>query len=104
MNIPHALAKLLGAAWQAIWDPTYPWPEGRSPRVGTRLGAIRENGTSYPKNLLRRFLKNNLARQKITSKNKNNLARFICMLVLKGIFGGSLKITLENKNNFQGRK
>ena len=26
------------------------------------------------------------------------------MLVLKGIFGGSLKITSENKNNVQGKK
>ena len=26
------------------------------------------------------------------------------MLVLKGILGGSLKITSENKNNFRGKK
>ena len=36
--------------------------------------------TSNPKNLLRLFFRNNLARQKITSKNKNNLARlFVCL-------------------------
>ena len=34
----------------------------------------------YPKNLLRLFFRNNLARQKITSENKNNLARlFLCL-------------------------
>ena len=33
-----------------------------------------------PKNLLRLFFRNNLARQEITSKNKNNLARlFLCL-------------------------
>ena len=41
--------------------------------------------------------KNNLARQ-------NNLRNVHYMLVLKGLFGGSLKITLQNKNNPQGRK
>ena len=34
----------------------------------------------HPKNLLRLFFRINLARQKITSKNKNNLARlFLCL-------------------------
>ena len=34
----------------------------------------------YPKNLLRLFFRINLARQKITSNNKNNLARlFLCL-------------------------
>ena len=37
-------------------------------------------GPEAPKNLLRLFYWNNLARQKITSKNKNNLARlFLCL-------------------------
>ena len=58
---------------------------------------------SNPKNHLRPIFRNNLARQKITSKNKNNLARLFLIFVLKGVFGGSLKITSENKNNFRGK-
>ena len=57
--------------------------------------------TQNPKDsaeLLRLFLGNNLARQSITSENKNNLARLFFMLVLKGIWGGSQKIATENKN------
>ena len=41
---------------------------------------------------------------KITLQGKNNLANVTFMLVLKGVFGGSLKITLRNKNNPQGKK
>ena len=41
--------------------------------------------------------------KKKTSRNKNNLAGLIVMLVLKGIFGGSVKITSANKNNFWGK-
>ena len=39
----------------------------------------------YPKTLLSLFFGVNLARQKITPKNKNNLARLFFMLVLKHI-------------------
>ena len=53
----------------------------------------------HPKNLLRLFFKINLARPKITTNNKNILARLIFMLVLKDILGGSLKISPENSNN-----
>ena len=46
----------------------------------------------HPKNLLRLFLGNNLARQqKKTSKAENYPGKVISMLVLKGIFGRSLK-------------
>ena len=41
-------------------------------------------------------------RAKITSRGKNNLGHVNFMLVLKGIFGGSLKITLQNRNNPKG--
>ena len=51
-----------------------------------------------PKNLLRLFFGNNLARLKKTSEAKTNLRRLFS-LVLKGIFRARLKITLENKNN-----
>ena len=45
----------------------------------------------------------------MTSRGKNNLKKYkqprevIVVLVLKGIFGGSLKITSEYKNNFRGK-
>ena len=53
-----------------------------------------------PKAFLRLFLRNNLARQKITSNNRE----VIFMLVLKDILGGSLKITPENSNNLARQK
>ena len=43
---------------------------------------------TYPKNLLRLFLRNNLTRLKITSEVKNRLKRLFFDLVLKGIFRG----------------
>ena len=76
-------------------------------KIGVSMSSIFSDGlyffkenAPYPNNLLRLFFRNNLARQKITSKNKNNLARLFFTLVLKGIFGGVLKITSENKMNF----
>ena len=41
---------------------------------------------------------------KITLRGENNLRNVHFLLVLKGIFGGSLKITLQNKNNPEGKK
>ena len=53
----------------------------------------------FPKIHLRLFSRNNLARQKFLNlkKYKNNLKKVIFTLVSKGIFGGVLKITSENK-------
>ena len=48
-----------------------------------------------PKTLLRLFFRISLARQKITSNNKNKLARLFLRLVFKDILGGFLKITPE---------
>ena len=39
---------------------------------------------------------------KITLRCKDNLGNANLMLVLKGISGGSLKITLQNRNNPKG--
>ena len=43
------------------------------PKMGLRRAISWQN--THPKHLWRLFFRNNLARQKITSKNKNNLAR-----------------------------
>ena len=49
--------------------------------VGVVFDLLREMiRRANPKNLLRLFFRNNLARQKITSKNKNNLARLFLRL------------------------
>ena len=42
--------------------------------------------------------------EQITLRGNNNLANVNFMLVLKGIFGGSLKITLQNRKNPQSKK
>ena len=56
----------------------------------------------HPENLLGLFITFNLARLKITFLRLNNLRNVNFVLVLKGIFGGSLKITLPNGNNPKG--
>ena len=55
----------------------------------------------FPKNLLRLFWRNRLARLKITSEIKNNLKKVILVLVLQGFFRALLKTTLEIQNNFE---
>ena len=57
------------------------------------------NSQLFPKNLLRLFLGHNLARQKITSKQKITSWGY-CYASFKGYFRRVLKITLESKNTF----
>ena len=75
-------------------------PHFLSDRFGSFLqGALQ--GT--PKNLLRLFFRNNLARQKITSKIKITSRGYFYACFKGSLFGGSLKITSENKSNFKAK-
>ena len=56
---------------------------------------LSESASPYPKNLLRLLFGINLARQKIASNFWKQPREGIFMLVLKGLFGGSLKTSLE---------
>ena len=55
-----------------------------------------------PKNLFRVILNLLPCKAKITLRGQNNLGNVSFMLVLKSLFGGSLKITLQNRNSPKG--
>ena len=55
-----------------------------------------------PKESFRKSLNLLPCKARITLRGKNNLGNVNVMLVFKGIFGGSLKITLLNRNNPKG--
>ena len=64
--------------------------------------SMREDHHLYrdPKNISRPFFRNNLARHKNNLKKKKHPREVTFMLVLKGIFGGSLEITADMQNSF----
>ena len=58
---------------------------------------------SDPKNLFGLVIYLLPCKAKKTLRGKSNLGNVNFLLVLKGIFGGSLKITKQNQNNPQGK-
>ena len=69
----------LSLVLQCLGVPRYP-DAGKSSTKSVVVPPLFVCPKCYPKNLLRLFFGNNLARRKITSKIKNNVARFFSCL------------------------
>ena len=90
-------------------EPSEPFLRNRNRNCTIPLNCAETHGKPFPhpKNLLRLLLRNNLVRQKqkkTSNTKKKEPRKVIFMLVLEHIFGGSLKITSENKTISEGQK